>query len=154
MTEFICATPLFQANSCPRDNRYCAAEVSTDVSLNDGFTQTSHPAAGFFLSYERLRSQPKSRHSENWIRPLFRTPFPRGFEPQRFIKNKKPHESGVSCFWRWVQSAANPSLLEFPVLSGKFRENFNILAQSRLDLHLRSSYARGLLSQLVFRKVQ
>ena len=46
MTEFICATPLFQANSCPQGATDRAAVVSAAVRLNDVFLQTNQFAAG------------------------------------------------------------------------------------------------------------
>ncbi len=46
MTEFICATPLFQANSSLQGERHRAAVVSAGDSLNDGSTYTSPFAVG------------------------------------------------------------------------------------------------------------
>ncbi len=41
MTEFICATPLFQANSGPQGATHRAAVVSAAVLLNDVSLQTN-----------------------------------------------------------------------------------------------------------------
>jgi len=42
---FCPATVLFQAKSCLRDERHCAAELIAADWLNDGFPQTSQLAA-------------------------------------------------------------------------------------------------------------
>jgi len=46
MTDFICATPLFQANSCPQGATHRAAVVSAAVHLNDVSLQTNQVAVG------------------------------------------------------------------------------------------------------------
>ncbi len=54
MNEFICATPLFPANSCPQDATYRAAVISAADSLNDGFTYNKPICGGARHSGNRL----------------------------------------------------------------------------------------------------
>ena len=72
MTEFICATPLFQANSCPQGATHRAAVVSAAVLLNDVSLQTNQvavvhgfPATGSILpgpSIWRSFSMPQNKN--------------------------------------------------------------------------------------------